>query len=205
VYLQQQTKCVLFVEEDFIVHFSKHFLSIHRICGVGIVWSNNKVFKNSLATSSSKQALGGHEMKSLEKKYMLLVVVGCLKKLETFKSFLSFFLIRHNQLALIVLGLHHGYCCYYNNNSFIDCASNGQQWFVTERKANHNGLKEWNLKTGRKKKTSPGRILQECRAQNGFFYPFPWTINLMCTRINEWWGHMTHSLLLSWTHHDNKT
>ncbi len=65
MYLQQQTKCVLFVEEDSIVHFCKHFLSIHRICGVGIVWSNNKVLENSLATSASKQALGGHEMKSL--------------------------------------------------------------------------------------------------------------------------------------------
>ncbi len=136
---------------------------------------------------------------------MLLVVVGCLKKLEMFESFLFLFLIHHNQLAPIVLGLHHGYCYYYNNSSFIDCASNEQQQLVIEWKANHNGLKEWNLKTSRKKKTSPRIILQEWRAQNGFFYPFPWSINLICTRINEWWGHANRSLLLSWTHHDNKT
>jgi hypothetical protein len=134
----------------------------------------------------------------------MLVVVGCLKKVEMFESFFFFFLIQHNQLAPIILGLHHGYCYCYND-SFIDCASNGQQWLVIERKPNHNRLKEWNLKIGRKKKTSPRKILQECKAQNGFFYPFPWTINLICTRMNEWWGHATHSLLLSWTHHDNKT
>lgn len=127
----------------------------------------------------------------------MLVVVGCLKKVEMFESFLSFFLIQHNQLAPIILGLHHGYWNCYNNGSFIDCASNGQQWLVIERKPNHNRLKEWNLKIGRKKKTSPRKILQECKAQNGFFYPFPWTINLICTRMNEWWGHATH--------HDNKT
>lgn len=82
---------------------------------------------------------------------MLLVMVGCLKKVETFKNF-SFFSFLYD-IINIILGLHHGYCCCYKNNYFIDCASNGQQ-LVRERKPNHNGLKEWNLKIGRKKKTS---------------------------------------------------
>ncbi|CAM6028711.1 unnamed protein product [Sphagnum balticum] len=48
-------------------------------------------------------------------------------------------------------------------------AGHGQQRLVTERKTTHNGLKEWSLETARKKKTSPRRMLQQCRAQHGFF------------------------------------
>jgi hypothetical protein len=48
-------------------------------------------------------------------------------------------------------------------------AGHGQQRLVTERKTAHNGLKEWSLETARKKKTSPRRMLQQCRAQHGFF------------------------------------
>ncbi|CAK9200584.1 unnamed protein product [Sphagnum troendelagicum] len=47
-------------------------------------------------------------------------------------------------------------------------AGHGQR-LVTERKTTHNGLKEWSLETARKKKTSPRRMLQQCRAQHGFF------------------------------------
>jgi hypothetical protein len=52
-------------------------------------------------------------------------------------------------------------------------AGHGQQRLVTERKTNHNGLKEWSLETARKKKTNPRRMLQQCRAQHGFFSSSP--------------------------------
>jgi hypothetical protein len=48
-------------------------------------------------------------------------------------------------------------------------AGHGQQRLVTERKTTHNGLKEWSLESARKKKISPRRMLQQCRAQHGFF------------------------------------
>jgi hypothetical protein len=52
-------------------------------------------------------------------------------------------------------------------------AGHGQQRLVTERKTTHNGLKEWSLETARKKKTNPRRMLQQCRAQHGFFSSSP--------------------------------
>ncbi len=118
--------------------------AIRRIRGAGLVWSNHQVLENSLPASSSKQlsnqapGFSWNEEES-RRRCMLLVVVGCLKKLETFESSLSLSLVCPNQPALIVLGLHHGCCCNSSSSSFIDCRSwatttcyreeNNPQWF----------------------------------------------------------------------------